>query len=162
MKNTKEVLKGRLVRLEKQYRALSEYYKLIEDLLKKKNIFNGEIFEGLDIRDKALLDAYLKRFASVQDFLGAKIFPLLVDISGVTADKMTETLFVMEREEIIESLDVWIEIRAIRNELEHDYPEDLDQALIDLKFCIDHFSTIEGYYINAGSFAERFIQGQLS
>ena len=38
--------------------------------------------------DRAILDAYLKRFASVQDFLGAKIFPLLVDISGITANSI--------------------------------------------------------------------------
>ena len=156
MNNTKEVLIGRFVRLERQYQALSDYHRLIEELLKNRNIYEREIFENLDIRDRALLDAYLKRFASVQDFLGAKIFPLLVDISGLTADKMTETLFVMEREEIIDSLDTWIDIRAIRNELEHDYPRDLDLALKDLKFCIDHFSTLEKCYRNTREFADRF------
>jgi hypothetical protein len=93
----------------------------------------------------------------MQDFLGAKIFPLLVDLSGITANKMTETLFVMEREEVIDSLETWIEIREVRNELEHDYPEELNQTLKDLRYCIDNFSIMESYYMNAQIFAKRFI-----
>ena len=162
MTSTKEVLKKRFLKLEKHYAALSDYKKLIEDLLEEKNIYNIDLFEKLGPRDRAVLDAYLKRFASVQDFLGAKIFPLLVDISGVTANKMTETLFIMEREEIIDSLESWIELREVRNELEHDYPEELTEALKDLKYCIDHFNTMESYYNNSKTFANRFFNGKKS
>jgi len=42
------------------------------------------------------LDAYLKRFSSVQDFLGAKVFSLLLDISGIGDTKMSEVLFAIE------------------------------------------------------------------
>ncbi len=160
MTRTKEILKKRFLKLKKHYAALSDYKKLIEDLLEEKNIYNIDLFEKLEPRDRAVLDAYLKRFASVQDFLGAKIFPLLVDISGVTANKMTETLFIMEREEIIDSLELWIELREVRNELEHDYPEELAQALKDLKYCIDHYNTVESYYNNARTFANRFFSGE--
>ena len=160
MTNTKEVLIKRFVKLKKHYIALSDYKQLINDLLQGKNIYHSEIFEKLEPLDRAVLDAYLKRFASMQDFLGAKIFPLLIDISGLTANKMTETLFVMEREEVIDSLETWIELREVRNELEHDYPEELNQALKDLRYCIDHFSTMEKYYINAKTFAKRFISDE--
>lgn len=160
MTSTKEVLKNRFLKLEKHYTALSDYKKLIEELLEEKDIYNIDLFEKLEPRDRAILDAYLKRFASVQDFLGAKIFPLLVDISGVTANKMTETLFIMEREEIIDSLESWIELREVRNELEHDYPEELSQALKDLKYCIDHYNTVKNYYNNARTFAKRFFSGE--
>jgi hypothetical protein len=157
MTNTKEVLIKRFEKLKKHYIALSDYKKLINDLLKSKNIYSSEVFEKLEPLDRAVLDAYLKRFTSMQDFLGAKIFPLLVDLSGITANKMTETLFVMEREEVIDSLETWIEIREVRNELEHDYPEELNQALKDLRYCIDNFSIMESYYMNAQIFAKRFI-----
>ncbi len=160
MTSTKEVLKKRFLKLEKHYAALSDYKQLIEDLLKKKDIYNIDQFEKLEPRDRAVLDAYLKRFASVQDFLGAKIFPLLVDISGITANKMTETLFIMEREEVIDSLESWIELREVRNELEHDYPDGLMQALKNLKYCIDHYSTMETYYHNSRKFANRFFTGE--
>ncbi|RKX88731.1 MAG: hypothetical protein DRP59_11915 [Spirochaetes bacterium] len=160
MTSTKDVLKKRFLKLEKHYTALSDYKRLIEELLEEKDIYNIEIFAKLEPRDRAILDAYLNRFASVQDFLGAKIFPLLIDISGVTANKMTETLFIMEREEIIDSLELWIELREVRNELEHDYPEELAQALKDLKYCIDNYSAVESYYNNAKIFANRFFSGE--
>jgi len=62
----------------------------------------------------------------------------------------------VEKEDIIDSLEQWIELREIRNELEHDYPEDLEEALEDLKFCIDHFKTLELYVHNATSFAKKY------
>ena len=91
MTSTKEVLKKRFLKLEKHYKALSDYKNLIEGLLKEKNIYSIIIFEKLEARDRAVLDAYLKRFASVQDFLGAKIFPLLVDIHPKRSAEIVET-----------------------------------------------------------------------
>ncbi len=70
---------------------------------------------------------------------------------------MSEVLYHIEKEEIIDSLDNWIELREIRNELEHDYPEELKEALKDLKFCIDNFSKLESYYLNSVNFAERYL-----
>jgi hypothetical protein len=107
------------------------------------------------------LDAYLKRFASIQDYLGAKIFSLLLDVSGISGNKMSEVLYHIEREEIIDSLENWIEIREIRNELEHDCPEELEEALQDLKFCIESFERLESYYHNSITFAKRYLDETL-
>lgn len=71
---------------------------------------------------------------------------------------MSEVLYYIEKEEIIDSLENWIELREIRNELEHDYLEELKEALIDLKFCIDSFQKIESYYFNSLNFAEKYIK----
>ena len=103
------------------------------------------------------MDAYLKRFSSIQDFLGAKIFASLLEISGISYGKMSEVLYLMEKEEIIDSLDNWIELREVRNELEHDYPEELEEALKDLKFCIDSFEKIESYYLNSLNFSKKYL-----
>ena len=70
---------------------------------------------------------------------------------------MSEVLYQIEKEEIIDSLGSWIELREIRNELEHDYPENLQEALQDLKFCVDNFSKIESYYLNSLAFAKRYM-----
>ncbi len=100
----------------------------------------------------------MKRFSAIQDFLGAKIFSLLLEVAGIDGSKMSEVLYNIEKEQIIDSLDNWIELREIRNELEHDYPEELKEALEDLKFCIDNFHKIESYYLNALKFAKRYIK----
>jgi len=151
------ILKKRFEKLEKHYIALKEYKELIDNLLKEQNIYDQFTFNSLKAEKRAILDAYLKRFASLQDFLGAKIFSLLLDISGITYNKMSEILSHIEKENIIDCLENWVELRDIRNELEHDYPEELEEALQDLKFCIDSFDQLESYYLNSFNFFKRYV-----
>lgn len=151
------ILHKRLQKLEKNYIALKEYKILIDALVVDIDIFDIKKFETLKPEKRAILDAYLKRFASVQDFLGAKIFSLLLDVSGISYTKMSEVLYYIEKENIIDSLENWIELREVRNELEHDYPDEIEDALEDLKFCIDSFEKLESYYINSVNFAKKYI-----
>ncbi len=154
--NKKEILKKRFNKLEKHYIALKEYKNLIDNLLREDNIYDQFTFNTLKPEKRAILDAYLKRFASIQDFLDAKIFSLLLDIAGINNTKMSEVLSNIEKENIIDSLENWIELREIRNELEHDYPEELQEALDDLKYCIDSFEKLESYYLNSLNFFKKY------
>ena len=156
MSSKKEILQKRFDKLSKHAIALREYKELIDMILKDIDIFDPWEFNKLEAKDKAILDAYLKRFASMQDFLGAKIFPLLLDIAGIGSSKMSEVLMIIEKEGIIDSLESWIELREIRNELEHDYTKELKEALRDLKFCIDSYNKIESYYHNSLQFFKRY------
>ncbi len=153
--DTKHILKKRFLKLQKHYFALKEYKTLIDKLTVNRDIYNPHIFNSLQIEHKALLDAYLRRFASVQDFLGAKIFSILLQIVGISTQKMSEVLSHIEKENIIDSIENWIELREIRNELEHDYPDDLQEALNDLKYCIDNFYRLEKYYLNSLNFYKK-------
>ena len=156
MTNKKEILAKRFSKLEKHYSALKEYKILIDALLNESNIYDQFTFNTLKPEKRAILDAYLKRFASIQDFLGAKIFSLLLEVAGINNSKMSEVLSHIEKEEIIDSLENWIELREVRNELEHDYPEELEEALKDLKYCIDSFTKLESYYLNALHFFQKY------
>jgi len=153
--NKKEILKKRFEKLEKHYVAIKEYKLLIDDLLKEQNIYDQFTFNTLKPEKRAILDAYLKRFASIQDFLGAKIFSLLLEIAGINNTKMSEVLSHIEKEGIIDTLENWIELREVRNELD-DYPEELQEALNDLKYCVDNFYKIESYYLNAYEFFKKY------
>jgi len=156
MSNQTIILEKRLSKLEKHYLALKEYKGLIDDMRAELDIFDIDTFQKLEPQKKAILDAYLKRFSSVQDFLGAKIFNLLLDIAGISYTKMSEVLYYVEKEDIIDTLDNWIELREVRNDLEHDYPENINEALDDLKFCIDSFDRLEGYYLRSLNFVKRY------
>jgi hypothetical protein len=68
MNNKQEILSKRFKKLENHYSALKDYKQLIDNLIKEKNIYDPVIFNALKIEEKAILDAYLKRFASVQVF----------------------------------------------------------------------------------------------
>lgn len=157
MTSKQEILQKRFDKLDKHYQALKEYKELIDTLIKEKNIYDQFEFNTLKAEQRAILDAYLKRFSSVQDFLGAKIFSLLLEVAGIDGSRMSEVLYHVEKEQIIDSLDNWIELREIRNELEHDYPEELKEALVDLKFCIDNFTKLESYYLNALEFSKKYL-----
>ncbi len=154
--NKKEILQKRFDKLEKHYIAIKEYKLLIDDLLREQNIYDQFTFNTLKPEKRAILDAYLKRFSSIQDFLGAKIFSLLLEIAGINNTKMSEVLSNIEKENIIDSLENWIELREVRNELEHDYPEELQEALDDLKYCVDSFEQLEGYYLNSLNFFKKY------
>jgi len=110
------------------------------------------MFNSLRVEERAILEASLKRFASLQDYLGSKIFPLLLELAGISSSKMSEVLFYIEKEEIIDSFENWVELREIRNNLEHDYPDELEEALNDLKKCVNNFDKIESYFLNSIEF----------
>jgi len=154
--NKKQILQKRFDKLEKHYIAIKEYKILIDTLLSEYNIYDQFTFNTLKPEKRAILDAYLKRFSSIQDFLGAKIFSPLLEVAGINNTKMSEVLSHIEKENIIDSLENWIELREIRNELEHDYPEELEEALNDLKYCIDNFSKLESYYLNSLDFFHKY------
>ncbi|KAF3978464.1 MAG: hypothetical protein HFP77_01780 [Methylococcales symbiont of Iophon sp. n. MRB-2018] len=151
-----EILEKRLNKLEKHYLALKDYSQAINKLVANIDIYDEVVFNTLLVEQKAVLEAYLKRFSALQDLLGSKIFPSLLDVAGIGVTAMSEVLSLIEKEGIIDSFDNWMALREARNELEHDYPEQLSQALINLKFCIDNFTTLEKYYFNCLAFATKY------
>jgi hypothetical protein len=68
---------------------------------------------------------------------------------------MSEVLTLVEKEEIVD-LDKWIEFRNVRNELEHDYPDELAEALNDLKYCIDSFTYMQSVVMKVFLFARSY------
>ena len=146
------ILKKQLQKVSKHYLALKEYKEFIE---RSDFKFTITEYEKLAVEQKAVLDAYLKRFASLQDFLGAKVFRVLLDTAGISYTKMSEILTLIEKEEII-SLDKWIEFRNVRNELEHYYPDELEEALKDLKYCVDSFEYMQEVVLKVFEFARRY------
>jgi len=146
------IINKQLLKVKKHFEALKEYKEFIE---KMGFDFSLEAFEKLDISQKAVLEAYLKRFAALQDYLGAKVFKSLLDISAISYSKMSEVLTLIEKEDII-SLDKWIEFRNIRNELEHDYPDEIEEALEDLKCCVDSFEYMQEVVQKVFDFARRY------
>ena len=132
-------LDSQLQKVRTHYKALREYRDYIRQIAFD---FSPESYAQLPIQDRGVLDAYLKRFASLQDYLGAKVFKSLLDARGIGYAKTSEVLTLMENEEIID-LDRWIEFRNLRNDLEHGYPDEPEEALEDLQECVEAFDEME-------------------
>lgn len=71
------------------------------------------------------LEMMTSRFAKLQDLLGAKIFPLLLEAlqEGRSEDSALDRLHKLEKLGILPSTHEWIMMRELRNHVTHEYPD---------------------------------------
>jgi hypothetical protein len=71
------------------------------------------------------LDAFVSRFGRLQDNLGDKLLPQLLIAMAEKPGAAIDNLNLAERFGWIESTDTWLMIRKLRNQMVHEYIEDL-------------------------------------
>lgn len=76
----------------------------------------------LDLAER--VEAFVGRFGRLQDTVGDKLLPLLLDALGEKTSAVIDNLDRAERLGLIESADEWITIRNLRNQMVHEYVED--------------------------------------
>jgi len=71
-------------------------------------------------------DQFILRFTKLQDTMGARLFPALLDyLQEPYEDRpMLDKLHRLEKLGFIPKLEDWQGLRVIRNRFAHDYPED--------------------------------------
>lgn len=74
--------------------------------------------------DIYLFDTLSTRFCKLQDLIGATIFRFICDELGDPAETLIDRLNLLEKHGYLESASWWLELRALRNELTHNYPLD--------------------------------------
>lgn len=82
-------------------------------------------------------DQMIFRFSRLQDTMGNKLFPLILQGLGEYTQNMPfiDTLNKLEKLSIIESAEKWLGLREIRNLVTHEYPEneqEIAEALNEL------------------------------
>lgn len=70
------------------------------------------------------LDAFVARFSRLQDTVGDKLLPALLDAVGETPGTAMDNLDRAEKFGWIASADSWMEMRRLRNQMVHEYIED--------------------------------------
>ena len=71
------------------------------------------------------LDAFVSRFCRLQDTIGDKFLPALLAAMAETVGPAIDNLDKAEKLGFIASADVWMEMRRLRNQMVHEYIEDL-------------------------------------
>jgi len=71
------------------------------------------------------LDAFVSRFGRLQDTVGDKLLPALLNALGESSGPALDNLDQAEKFGLIDSSDNWMEIRRLRNQMVHEYIEDL-------------------------------------
>lgn len=87
---------------------------------------NPDELRRLDDEAIAVLDQFTTRFAKLQDTMGAKLFPAILELTREPGDfpAYLDKLDRLEKIGALPSADEWLEMREIRNAFAHDYPED--------------------------------------
>jgi len=73
-----------------------------------------------------LLESFASKFNRFQDMMGDKLLPLLLRWKGERAGALIDNLNRAERLEWVASAEQWLEARALRNKLVHEYMVDAE------------------------------------
>lgn len=79
----------------------------------------------LTVQEVGAMEFMISRFSKLQDTIGAKIFPLILQFLQQNAknDSFLDNLNALEKLNVLPSASWWLKIRELRNHLVHDYPE---------------------------------------
>ena len=85
------------------------------------------------------IDSFIYRFTKVQDKIGEKLFPAVLQFLQEYKPNMAfiDTLNVLERLELIESTDEWIDFRKLRNSLTHEYPDNEEEHIESITMALE-------------------------
>lgn len=95
--------------------------------------FSADTLGQLTDVEMAILDQFTVRFAKLQDVMGAKLFPVVLELAKepVGLDAFVDKLNRLEKIGAIASAEQWLMLREMRNAFSHEYPDDPDiQAAI--------------------------------
>ena len=118
-----------------------------------------EVYCALTSEQVRCIDQFIFRFSKLQDAMGAKIFRNLLAYwdEDIVNLPMRDVLDRLERYRIIPSVNDWVYIRELRNELSHDYPLQetdvvavLNELFRKVNVLLDIYDKIKGAVLKEG------------
>ena len=79
------------------------------------------------------VETFVARFGRLQDILGDKLLPRLLKALGENPSSFADNLDLAEKLGWMESVSDWLGMRALRNQMSHEYLEDLHVLKIALE-----------------------------
>ena len=103
-----------------------------------------EMYSGISEAIIGNIDQLVFRFTKLQDELGNYTFRYLLEyLKEDIADKpFRDILNILERLRIIDSVDSWLILRELRNDLAHEYPMMIDETIEKLNFLYCQLSLL--------------------
>jgi len=95
----------------------------------------------------SILDQMLFRFTKLQDTLGEKVFPLILELASEPVKKMSfiDRLNRLEELEILDK-EKWMSLRANRNEIAHEYSYNEEDVVENIEFIYTKSSDLIAIY----------------
>jgi hypothetical protein len=92
--------------------------------------FNAKTFQTPTKQQLLFFELFASRFAKLQDLLGTKIFPQVLELTQEPGEfpSFIDKLNQLERLGYITDQKTWLAIRQLRNGLSHEYPDNPEQT----------------------------------
>ncbi len=116
-------------RLESYFKESTKH---IEHMIEAKEelILPIDSYDNLKKIERFALNTLIFRFSKLQDLLGSKIFRHYLEYNGFSTIESSffDILKELEKQSIID-IDSWNELRELRNDIAHDYPDEFDEMI---------------------------------
>jgi hypothetical protein len=128
---------------------LNIHFKRIDTILpeiKSYLPFKVEDFE--DIEKIKTIDSFVYRFTKIQDKMGEKLFPEILRLLQEYKNNMAliDVLNKLEKVEILDSSDDWIDYRKLRSNLTHEYPNNEEDIIEAISLSITVYENMKNIY----------------
>lgn len=108
--------------------------------------FKADEFKLFDDQQIAFLDMASTRFGKLQDIIGARIFPFILDSLAEDAPSFIDKLTKLEKLGYLTDSNWWMQLREIRNQVTHDYPDDYDILAVHFNQLLTCSDTLLTYW----------------
>lgn len=129
-----------------------------KDALRSSFPLHANQLAAFDEATVAVIDQFVGRFAKLQDAMGAKLLPMVLELTkeqgdlGAYLDKLNR----LEKIGALPSVDEWLELREMRNAFAHDYPEDSEMQAAILNRAFSAADRLVEILHHVKKFAARF------
>ena len=102
-----------------------------------------ESYEALSKLEKFALNTLIFRFSKLQDLIGAKIMRVFLSCNEFPVEEMGffDILKEIEKEGIVD-IDTWSQLRELRNDIAHEYPEEMEEVIAKINLLIDRSDSL--------------------
>lgn len=115
--------------------------------------------EQLTPIDLAVFDQFIVRFSKLQDAMGAKLFPAILELTHEPGelDAFIDKLNRLEKIGALLSVEQWLKLREMRNQFAHDYPDDkaIQASLLNKAFAM--VEQLQNALTHALEYAEKYM-----
>ncbi len=121
----KEKLKNNLLESQKHLKRVKDAFGELQKSFELPMDEEEYLTLSKDLQALAFCDQVIYRFSKLQDTIGAKLFKSFLLFQGENIDKpFLDILSELEKMDIVD-VDEWFEMRDLRNEIAHEYGEDI-------------------------------------
>ena len=141
--------------IEKLYECNQHKKRLLEAKSALKNIMPLKIeqYNNLESLMISVIDQMIFRFSKLQDTMGEKIFPTILELNGEEVKKMTfiDRLNRLEELELLYK-DEWMKLRKERNEIAHEYSFNQDEVVDSINLIYNRVDKLLQIYDDVYSY----------